>query len=269
MAIDYLVLDVFTIRPLAGNPLAVVPDAAGLEGPLMQQIARELNLSETAFVTAGSAPDRLRLRMFTPTRELPFAGHPTIGTALGLAALGRIGSTVIFEEDVGPVPVTLAGGRATLESPRLPAPVEAAGAADAAAVLGLPRSRVMEVAGWSAGVPFACVRVGAAADLAAVRFDHAAWRRAMADGPAPSVYAYAVIDAQTVRARMFAPAMGVAEDPATGAAATALAGALGPGRFVLHQGVEMGRPSVIHLEVGDTVRVGGDAVQVAEGRLLL
>src|SRR5450759_5037386 len=111
----YLLADVFTATPFGGNQLAVFPDAAGLEGPQMQALARELNLAESTFVTPGSAPGRFRVRIFTPAAEVPFAGHPTVGTAVVLAHLGRTAGhdEIVLEEGVGPVRVAFRPGGAT------------------------------------------------------------------------------------------------------------------------------------------------------------
>src|SRR5579871_2528796 len=118
----YVVADVFTDTPFGGNPLAVFLDGAGLETRQMQAIAREMNLSETTFVTPGSAPGHFRVRIFTPAHELPFAGHPTVGTAVVLAQRGATGTRtdIVLEEGVGPVRVSLAPGRATLHRDGVP-----------------------------------------------------------------------------------------------------------------------------------------------------
>lgn len=270
MPIDYEVMDVFTERRFAGNPLAVVPDASGLDAAAMQTIAREFNLSETAFVVPTGSPGRFGLRIFTPAVELPFAGHPTIGTALALAMRDPGLSELVLHEGVGDVPVRIHEGRATLTSPKSPAPVATADRGAVARSLGVDESLLHGISGWSAGVPFTCVELGEVAQLAAVALDLAAWRELLAATQAPSLYVYAPDgeDGRRLRARMFAPSMGVDEDPATGAAAAALAGRLGPGSYLIEQGVEMGRPSRIFLDVTEReVRIGGHAVRVAQGRL--
>lgn len=288
MPYDYLVLDVFTDRPFGGNPLAVFPDAKGLDAAAMQIIAGELNLSETIFLTAGAEPDRWSARIFTPGMELPYAGHPTIGAALALAKLGRVsGDSLILDEAVGAVAVTLSGEAAILTSLRLPEEVEAPlDAAAAAALLGLASDELGPLApsAWSAGVAFTFIPVANREALARASLDLTVWRARLAGSAAPHVYAFALADwdhGARVRARMFAPAMGISEDPATGAAATALAGLLaraqrrgeGSHAWRIHQGVEIGRPGLIRLEADvaggavTAVRVGGEAVLVARGRL--
>ncbi|UEX76917.1 PhzF family phenazine biosynthesis protein [Sediminicurvatus halobius] len=267
--LDYELLDVFTDIPLAGNPLAVFPEAAGLSDARMQRIAAELNLSETVFVTDGQpATGRYTVRIMTPATELPFAGHPTIGTAVALArrAGAREATTLTLVEGVGPVQVQVEPGaadtgRAVLTAPAPPAPVPTDVDGDtAAAVLGVePQALAGAPRAWSAGVPFLCVPLASRATLDAIRLDTGRWQAALADGPAPHVYAYwlAGEDLPRVHARMFAPAMGIAEDPATGAAAVAFAGELvtrlgaeeSALHATIHQGEALGRPSRLELEV--------------------
>ena len=293
----YLVADVFTDRRFGGNPLAVFPEAAGLDAALMQAIARELNLSETVFVLPPETPaGTRRLRIFTPAMELPFAGHPTVGTAVLLAEAGAFGDAaeIVFEEGAGPVPVRLERGgdgriQATLTSPRRPEPVPGLPGPEALArVLGLPPSALAGApppAAWSAGVPFAIIPLRDREALTEARIDIPAWREHLAEGVAPHVYPAWMEDwtaGREVRVRMFAPAMGIPEDPATGAAAAAMAGFLAglqraaDGRVAwrVRQGEEIGRPSEIAvgamIENGRlrAAEVGGGAVLVARGSLL-
>lgn len=289
MSRDYLLLDVFTDRPFGGNQLAVFTDASGLSAETMQAVARELNLSETVFVLPAEAGGDCRLRIFTPGMELPFAGHPTIGAAIALAGT-TASSMITFEEAAGLVPVSLdtsgPGVQAMLTSPKPPAPVDADLAAeDAAAVLGLGADALASrPRAYSAGVPFLFVPVASLAVLDAVTLDLARWRQHLSDTAAPHVVALWMDDWNTgldVHMRMFAPLMGIAEDPATGAAAAACAGLLvdgqrpadGTRRWTIHQGHAMGRPSTIHLEADveggqpGAVRVGGTAVIVGHGSL--
>jgi trans-2,3-dihydro-3-hydroxyanthranilate isomerase len=294
-------LDVFTDRPYSGNPLAVVLEADGLTDEQMQTVAREFNLSETVFVQHGNASKSLaRLRIFTPARELPFAGHPTIGTACLLAdlLLAQASNEIEFvlEENVGPVPVTVrrAPGRpafAQLTTARLPeygAPAPAA--AEIALALGIPPAEIItqddkpRVA--SCGVPFLLVPVTDMAALSRIRLDVPRCNALLQGCGASGLFLYAreaEHDEADLRARMFAPEMGIAEDPATGGAAVALAGALAmedpvsDGRlaWVIEQGVEMGRPSLLYTEADkrngkvSAVRVGGHAVRITEGTLAL
>lgn len=289
---DYLLLDVFTDQRFGGNQLAVFPHADGLSDATMQAVARELNLSETVFAHAPAGGGDFGLRIFTPGMELPFAGHPTIGAAIALSSASER-SELVLEEAAGPVHVRLEtrDGRrfATLTSPKLAQALAVDIAREAAAAtVGLPPAALAPVApaAYSAGVPFLFVPVGSLEDLANVRLDLAQWRRHVADSAAPHVVALWIDDwraGSEAHMRMFSPPMGIVEDPATGAAAAALAGlfldqqAPGDGlrRWTIRQGEFMGRPSRIHLEadiVGGrlaAIRVGGTAVTVGRGTLHL
>jgi trans-2,3-dihydro-3-hydroxyanthranilate isomerase len=295
MRYRYHTLDVFTDRVFGGNPLAVFPDARGIPNGQMQRVAREFNLSETVFVLPPeTAEGTRRARIFTPTAELPFAGHPTVGTAILLAALGEValdgGETrIVLEEGVGPVSVLVRGqdGRpefAQLSAAQMPetrpSPV---GRDELAALLGLSPDDVLEgefsPAPVSCGVPFLVVPLRGLDALGRARLDPTRWERLLAGTWAPQVYPFAPAGPPAdFRVRMFAPALGVAEDPATGAAAAAFAGYLalrettdGAFRWTLEQGIEMGRPSTLHVEADRAagrvaaIRVGGSAVQVGEG----
>jgi trans-2,3-dihydro-3-hydroxyanthranilate isomerase len=290
----YVTLDVFTDRRFAGNPLAVVLEAEGLGTDEMQAIANEFNLPETVFVLPPEeGRHRARCRIFTPKRELPFAGHPTVGTAVLLATLdGGKAADFVLEETVGPIRCRVTagkdGGEASFALPVLPTEVSAPPPnATIAAALGLDAADIgagdLAPSCWSAGNPFLFVPV---ASLDAVRRaapDLAAFR-ALAPAHPPGMF---VFSRQTVEkgndfhARMFAPAMGIIEDPATGSAVAAFAGLLG--RFggygdgehdvAIEQGYEMGRPSLIRLGMTivagqfTAVTVGGSAVIVAEGAI--
>jgi trans-2,3-dihydro-3-hydroxyanthranilate isomerase len=295
----FVLADVFTDRIFGGNQLAVLTDARGISDGDMQRIAREFNLSETVFVLAPENPAHTRrLRIFTPAKELPFAGHPTVGTAVVLAETGALGSHthIVLEETVGPVAVRIARAdgelfRATLSSPRMPERGPAApGRTSLAAVLGLADWQLevdgFAAAAYSAGLPFTFIPVRDAAALSGVQIDTAAWRAALAGTWAPLMYVFTIDGwprGRRIRARMFAPGLGIPEDPATGAAAAAFAGYLteyqrpGDGlvRWEIRQGEDMGRPSLIELEAdvaagrATAVRVGGCAVIIGYGELLI
>ena len=292
-------LDVFTTQPYTGNPLAVILEADGLNDAQMQTIAREFNLSETVFVHKATRADALaKLRIFTPAKEMPFAGHPTVGTACLLADLylSQSGSELDFvlEENVGPVPVKVRRSGACPPFAQLsvaklpeygppPPPVK-----QLALMLGLPAQEIVTETerprAASCGVPFLLVPVRDTAALSRIRVDTARCREVLRDYPVRDIYLYAH-DAEHgdahIRARMFAPELGIAEDPATGAASVALAGALalehsmrdGTLRWTIEQGVEMARPSLLYTEADKqagrvtAVRVGGHAVRVAEGQV--
>jgi trans-2,3-dihydro-3-hydroxyanthranilate isomerase len=284
----FATLDVFTDRRFAGNPLAVVLDAEALDAAAMQAIAREFNHPETVFVFAPADPaHRARVRIFTPARELPFAGHPTVGTAVLLGPRDG-GRDLVLEEGIGAVRCTLesmrgGGGSARFTIPQLP--TEAGPTADVAAIaaaLSLVPEDVGEgrPARWSAGIPLTFVPIVSLAAIARCRPDLAKFDAAFGAGAA--VYAFCNETAEAghhFHARMFAPGMGVPEDPATGSAAAAFAGVLarrlsdGSHTITIEQGYEMGRPSLIHLtaEVAAgrlvSASVGGDAIIVTEGTI--
>ena len=299
----YAILDVFTDTALAGNPLAVVLDATGLDEARMQAIAREFNLSETVFVLPPEkSVHSARLRIFTPARELPFAGHPTVGTAVLLAARKVAAGDapgkemmLLLEETVGLVRagVFIQGekaGHAIFDAPVLPAPVPAEFDRDAvAAVLGLLPAEIgfenHKPSAWSAGVPFVFVPVSGLAAIGHARPNPVSWAGAFGS-PSAAAWLYCRETESSdndFHARMFAPLLGFAEDPATGSAAAAFAGVVcrfdepppGTYRHVIEQGFEMNRASLITMEMdvagGEVaaVRIGGNAVVVVEGSLLV
>lgn len=304
---DYAIYDVFTDTAFGGNPLAVVFDADHLDDAQMQTIAREFNLSETTFVrTAEHAPHSANIRIFTPGRELPFAGHPTVGTSIALGERRMEGKlpdegidlVEMLEEKVGPVrcAVRLSPGEpgfSEFDLPKLSSRIEAnLEPADMAAALGIGVHEIgfenHTVSLWSAGVPFVMVPLHNMATAAKISFDPARWRAFAPEvgGIAADCYAYCRDGRRhdvSFHARMFAPGMGIPEDPATGAAVAALSGAIqhfdglldGVHPLIIEQGVEMGRPSYIHLHIeseGGAVkgaRIGGQAVRIATGKLAL
>ena len=284
MITTYLIYDVFTDEPFGGNPLAVIPDAGGLSPEMFQTIAREFNLSETTFVLPPDDPAHdAKVRIFTPMNELPFAGHPTVGTAIALSELGICGPEMVFELAVGPIPVKVTDGRArfTTRVPLTTGP--APDTAVVAACLGLDASAVRtdrhEPIEASLGTPFVLVELIDSAQLDAASPATDAMRKAAANPTMFAIMAY-VRNGARIEARMFAPLGGIVEDPATGSAAAALAAYLGQldsisQAFTISQGVRMGRPSIIEAEVtveyGATVEVAiaGHAVKVMEGRLNL
>ena len=305
MARRYAIYDVFTERGLEGNPLAVVFDGDGLDDARMQAIAGEFNLSETVFVrTPDRAGHAARLRIFTPGYELPFAGHPTVGAAVALAEAahgiggGDLDLVQMLEENVGPIrcAVRMRQGEASFaefdlprKSTRLEATLDRSAIADA---FGLSPSQIgLEdhvPSFWSAGVPFVTIPVHDLAAAAKVEFDAALWEKIapMADGRLASAYVYCrggVNHMARFHTRMFAPAMGIVEDPATGSALAAFSGTIhhfdqlldGHHAFLVEQGIEMGRPSLLHLHLdvagGDiaAARIGGQAVRIASGELYL
>jgi trans-2,3-dihydro-3-hydroxyanthranilate isomerase len=304
MRLDYHVVDVFTDKRFGGNPLAVVLDADALETERMQEIAREFNLPETVFVLKPqNRAHTARVRIFTPVAELAFAGHPTVGAAALLGELrtpaandnGADGDAlIVLEEGIGIVRV---GVRmrpgvppfAEFDAPKLP---EEGGGVPSierlAAVLGLIPGEIgfenHRPARYSAGNAFAFVPVASLAAMQTVRVSSHHWDGALKGQGLIGAFLYCrqtVHTASSFHARMFAPDMGIPEDPATGSAAVAFAGVVhrfdglpdGSHKRVIEQGFEMGRPSLIALSLEiaagrlGAVRVGGHVVRVAEGKI--
>jgi len=289
----YFTLDVFTDRRFAGNPLAVVLEADGLDPQQMQAVANEFNLPETVFVLPpDEGKHRARCRIFTPKRELPFAGHPTVGTAVLLASLdgGRAGELVL-EEKVGPVRCRVSrgkdGGAASFTLPVLPSEVAAPPSNDSiAASIDLDAVEIgsgeLVPSCWSAGNPFLFVPLRSLDAVRRASPDLARFKELPPDCPAMFVFSRETVEkSNQFHARMFAPKMGIIEDPATGSAVAAFAGLLGrfggygdgEHKVAIEQGYEMGRPSLIRLEMTKVagqftaVTVGGDVVIVAEGTI--
>ncbi len=283
----FVTVDVFTNRRFGGNPLAVFPEAAGLSDAQMQLLAREFNLSETTFVLPPRNPAHTaHVRIFGPKHELPFAGHPNVGTALVLGA-AQGGDEMVFEEEAGLVRIALSGSQksrtATLQAPvplqlgqEVPAATVAACAGLVAADIGIG-VHLPVIA--SVGLGFAIAQVSPEA-LARAEPDTGAFRHAMEQHPTRgagfALLLYAQAGRGTVRARMFAPLAGIPEDPATGSATSALVALLLSRStepklaLTVHQGVEMGRPSLLKARAwrdGEAIwaSVGGGAVPVMQG----
>lgn len=300
MRLDYHLLDVFTDRQFGGNPLAVFPQPPpDLAPTLMQQIAQELNLSETVFILPpADAVNDFRLRIFTPAAELPMAGHPTVGAAYALARLGRLGqleaqTRLIFEEGLGPIGVTVhADERGQPNEVWMRQPVPQFGAIyrdrrAIAAMLSLEESDLRKdapVQALSSGLPFLYVPVATLAAMAKTQLRRDRWAALLAGSDAQNVFATTtetVEAASSAHSRMFAPALGVDEDPATGSASGPLAayllryGLADSCDMIAEQGFEMGRPSFIRLRVErsageiSSVAVGGSCVMMGCGTLCL
>lgn len=299
----FITTDVFTTARFGGNQLAVFPDARGIPDDALQPIAREFNFSETTFVfPARDGANTRQVRIFTPGGELRFAGHPTIGTAFALAWVGAVplsrGDTrIVLEEGVGPVPVTIRSrdGRtpdfAMLSVAQLPeSGPEPPSAAALASALGLNAEDILtgrdKPEALSCGTPFLFVPLRDRAALGRVRVNAEEFEAAMRGYWTDMVFLFCDQPERagsTHRARMFAPVIGVPEDPATGSACAAFGGYLGRRdprtdgtlRWVVEQGFEMGRPSIMELEVDKragaitAVRVGGSSVLVTRGELTL
>jgi trans-2,3-dihydro-3-hydroxyanthranilate isomerase len=292
----FVTLDVFTGKRFAGNPLAVVLEPDGLDIAAMQTIAREFNLSETVFVFPPvDRANRAKLRIFTPGRELPFAGHPTVGTAVLLARLdgGDTEREFVVEENIGLVrcrvqPKGTDSGHAVFDIPRLPAEDgKAPDATTLAKALSLAPADIgledFTPSRWSAGNPFTIVPVRGLDAMARCRPDMSHFEAAFGGGfAAPFVVCRETAEpGNSFHARMFAPGVGVAEDPATGSAAASFAGYLAAHggypddehQVRIEQGYEMGRPSIMELTLQiaggklTAASIGGGAVVVSEGTI--
>jgi trans-2,3-dihydro-3-hydroxyanthranilate isomerase len=295
MRYRFLTCDVFTATRFGGNQLAVLPEASGLSDRQMQRIAREFNFSETTFVLPPERGHTRRLRIFTPVAELPFAGHPNVGTAFVLATIGELGPLdasvkITFEEKAGPVPLTVERRdgliRCELAAPERLILGRSIGADILARALSLAaddivtRTHPPQVASVGLRFLLAELRDRAALERARPRLD--GFEALAGEGMPPDVLLYVhTRDEFDIRARMFAPFDGVPEDPATGSANCALAALLAgydPAqtrsfRWRVAQGVEMGRPSVLEISAekrdGEVVeaRVAGTSVLVSEGEI--
>jgi trans-2,3-dihydro-3-hydroxyanthranilate isomerase len=293
MQLAFVTVDVFTDRRFGGNPLAVVPDAAGLGTAQMQAIANEFNLSETTFVLPPKDPAHsAEVRIFTPKFELPFAGHPNVGTAFVVGRHGHPHDPLVFEEKAGLVPVALLREGGSIVGARLTAPqplavggeiaVETVAAACSLTIDDIEaRNHKPCVAGCGTRFMFAEVKTRQALERAQPRGDIFAASFPIEGTTGIHLYWRDGADGIDVRTRMFAPLHGVPEDPATGSANVALVGLLASLRperdFSLHiriaQGVEMGRPSLLEASAekrGGAVtetRIGGRCVPVMSGTI--
>lgn len=285
-AYRYRVVDVFTTQPLRGNALAVFPDAGGLDETTMQRIARELNLAETAFVLPSTRNDcAARVRIFTPAREMLFAGHPTIGTSFVLFDEGRVPTQFALEELVGPVPVGVEPGDRPMIWLRTP-PIRDGAIADrtrCAQLLGLESDDLLDATPQllSAGNPtfFIPVHDKAAVDRASIDERGVAELRG-AEDEAMCVFVFTPTP-EGAYSRMFAPEYGIVEDPATGSSTGPLAAYMmrhglvaraGGTCFVSEQGTKMGRRSLLYVRIhgengADGIEVGGHVTPLVEATM--
>ncbi|MCZ6646319.1 MAG: PhzF family phenazine biosynthesis protein [SAR324 cluster bacterium] len=292
--LHYQLVDVFTGSHFGGNPLAVFPDGPAVPERYYQRIANELNLSETTYVlppTDGQSD--VRVRIFTPREELPFAGHPTLGTAFVLAREDRISGSgaerkVVFELGVGPTPVELryrdgAPHFITMSQPLPQFGPEVSDRGAIAAMLSLAEDDLLPGAPChmiSCGLPFLFVPLRGLEAVGKVRVKPTEFEAVLESAAARAVYAFTMETEQpgsTVHGRMFGPALGVKEDPATGSANGPLGcyllrhGLAEGAGIVSEQGFEMGRPSLLYVDIGQeegeisSVRVGGQCVAMGGG----
>ena len=299
----YYICDVFTDKRFGGNQLAVLPDAQGLTSEQMQQIAREFNFPESTFVFPAERGNTRKVRIFTPSTEVPFAGHPNVGTAFLLAKTGLLDrqelQTIIFEEKAGLVPISIAQQAdgaifCELKAPEVVSLGQSIDASLVAEALSLNLDDIQlsthQPIVASVGLPFLIVELMSLDALASARAKLDAFEKIRAIGVTPDIHLYVKRDEASkaepqfdIQARMFAPFDGVPEDPATGSANCALAGLLahysslqeGMLCWTIAQGVEMGRPSVLKaraLKKGGQVIdtwIGGNSVLVSKGELYL
>ncbi|MCY4021522.1 MAG: PhzF family phenazine biosynthesis protein [Chloroflexi bacterium] len=300
MHLDYHLLDVFSNQPFGGNQLAVFADPPlDLPASTMQLIAKEMNLSEVTFVfPPADDQNDFRVRIFTPARELPMAGHPTVGTAFLLAYLGMIeaigkSGTLTFEEGIGPIQVTVESdedGNPDKVLMRQPVPQFLDIYEDREAIAQMLSLRLRDlhpkapVQVLSNGLPFLYVVVKSLEAIRRVNLRLDLWQELLLGKPGENVFVSTTETenpGSTVHSRMFAPALGVAEDPATGSASGPLGvyllkyGLVESREMVSEQGIEMGRPSFINISVvrqgGEftDVTVGGACVYVGQGKLIV
>jgi trans-2,3-dihydro-3-hydroxyanthranilate isomerase len=291
MRYRFILVDVFTPSAFNGNQLAVVPAAAGISAEGMQAVAREFNFSETTFVTApADAANSHRVRIFTPQAELPFAGHPTVGTACALVYGGHVAErrplTLRFEEGVGVVRVDVTRRNevlsATLTLTAAPERFDRQPPADLlAACLSLRGPDVLQGFQAGIGLSFCFVRLASRAAVDRAAADPQRWAELRAGGWAPQMFFFSgdLVDGAELYARMFAPGQGIVEDPATGSACAGLVAATAAGsgdgafRLSVVQGVAMGRRSEIEAVASVaggqvvSVSVGGPTAYIAEGEI--
>jgi len=293
MKYTFHIVDVFSSIPFGGNQLAVLPDAAGISTAGMQKIAREFNFGETTFVLPKSDPaNTCRVRIFSPRAELDFAGHPTVGTACALVMKEHVRLSdpirLILEENVGPVTVDVArrngGFHGTLTlSEKIEAPTGAPAPADLAAVLSVEPAEVSQVFFAGAGVPFCFAQLRSNEVVDRATINRVAWAATLARAWSPHVFFFAgnLRNGGKLYARMWAPALGIEEDSATGSACAALVGAMASKpdfdgtayRLSVQQGVSMGRRSDIEAEarkrggVVTSVSVSGATTYIASGEI--
>ncbi|SEN45933.1 PhzF family phenazine biosynthesis protein [Lihuaxuella thermophila] len=303
-SLKYILLDVFTNQRFGGNPLAVFEEKKSLDSGLMQKIANELNLSETVFIfPPGDQAKKKKIRIFTPQIELPVAGHPTVGTAFLLASENWIETAEganewILEEEVGDIHVIVHKEQGKITRAEMKQPIPAFGdvyadrqkAADLLSLSADDLAEGLPVQTVSSGVPFLYIPVRTLDAMKRIKFRNDVWKQSFAGHPdTQHIFAFTletVHPGSTVHGRMFAPAMGIAEDPATGNASGPLGAYLiehslltpnenGIYTIRSEQGIEMGRPSFIDItikksgDVYEEVKIGGSCVKVGEGRIFV
>ena len=295
MEFQFYVIDVFTDKQFQGNQLAVFPSAAGISDENMQKIAKEFNYSETTFVTSTDDKNIRNVRIFTPESEVDFAGHPNIGTAMLLARIGELTDEkqihTIFREKVGDIAITINFDNskpitAELSVAKIPEEKILPSLEQISKVISLEPTDVLQPIAFSCGLPFLFIPVLSLEKIKKASLNHDEWKKQISD---LHVHHLFLFTAETenpeydFHARMFAPALGISEDPATGSAVAALSGYIskfleknnGEFTYVVEQGFEINRPSIIEMSFSqknqkiESVKIKGNAVIFSEGKISL
>lgn len=296
MEYEFFVMDVFTDKKFEGNQLAVLPSSDGLDDETMQKIAREFNYSETVFVSSDDKQNVKNVRIFTPVSEVDFAGHPNIGAAMLLARIGKYSDEkqidVIFKEKVGDVPIRIyfedsIPQNAELSTAKLPEKMDSPSMESIAKSISLDVSDIVSSpVSFSCGLPFLFVQISSLEKIKQATLNQEHWNNHISQCCAPQLYLFTketTLSDSDFHARMFAPALGITEDPATGSAAAALAGVISEGMekndgnftYVIEQGFEMNRPSIIEMSFTqknqkiESVKIKGNAVIFSKGTINL
>jgi trans-2,3-dihydro-3-hydroxyanthranilate isomerase len=293
---SFFVVDVFTDKKFEGNQLAVFPSAEGINDDQMQKIAKEFNYSETVFITSTDEEYSRNVRIFTPNSEVDFAGHPNIGAAMLLARIGEFSNenqvNITFNEKVGQVPITISfhnsePQKAELSTVKLPEEGDIPSLEKIAKSISLEVSDIISSTGpasFSCGLPFLFIPIISKEKLKLASINLDEWKKNISKTWAPQLYLFTdqtEFDNSDFHARMFAPGLGISEDPATGSAVAALAGYIskhlqkndGEFSFVVEQGFEIGRPSIIEMLFSqknqkiESVKVKGNAVIFSKGKI--
>lgn len=294
MEYEFFVMDVFTDKKFEGNQLSIFPSSDGLDDETMQKIAREFNYSETIFVSSDNKENVKNVRIFTPESEVDFAGHPNIGAAMLLARIGKYSDEkqidIIFKEKVGDVPIRIyfedsIPQNAELSTAKLPEKRDSPSMESIAKSISLDVSDIVSSPlSFSCGLPFLFVQISSLEKLKQATLNQEHWNNHISQCWAPQLYLFTketVLSDSNFHARMFAPSLGITEDPATGSAAAALAGVIsecfekndGNFTYVIEQGFEMNRPSIIEMSFTqknqkiESVKIKGNAVIFSKGTI--
>ena len=298
MKYQFYVVDVFTDKKFEGNQLAVFPFADGISKENMQKIAREFNYSETVFISSTEDKNIKNVRIFTPFSEVDFAGHPNIGAAMLLARIGEYSDEkqidIIFKEKVGDVLIKIyfdesIPQNAELSTPKLPEKRDSPSMYGIAKAISLNVSDFISTENplsFSCGLPFLFVSINSLEKLKQATLNYDQWKNHISQSWAQQLYLFTTeteLPNSNFHARMFAPALGISEDPATGSAVAALAGYIseymekndGTFTYVVEQGFEINRPSIIEMSFTqknhkiESVKIRGNAVIFSEGKIIL